>query len=234
MAVISASVRTPACVPIDTSDSASCRASLDRLHERAAARLHVQHQRVDALGDLLAHDRRRDQRDALDRAGHVAQRVELLVRGRDLGGLADEAAADLREHRAGTRRATGRCGSPGSIRACRACRRCGRARGPTSSARPRRTRRRAARGSATSCRRRRRCCACRPSRRECATRSTRTPDRTIASVSERGLLRRHAPQHDGHQQGRRLIVGQRPVGHAARRSIDLRRARVPRLPAFGR
>jgi hypothetical protein len=72
---------------------------LRRLHERATAGLHVEHQRVDALGDLLAHDRRGDQRDALDGRRHVAQRVERLVGRGDLGGLADHAAADLGQHR---------------------------------------------------------------------------------------------------------------------------------------
>ena len=48
--------------------------------------------RVDALGDLLAQDRRGDERDALDRAGHVAQGVELLSAGATSRGLADHAA----------------------------------------------------------------------------------------------------------------------------------------------
>ena len=54
-----------------------------------------------ALGDLLAHDRGRDQRDRLDRAGHVAQRVELLVRrGQPGAGGADDGAdvLELGEH----------------------------------------------------------------------------------------------------------------------------------------
>jgi hypothetical protein len=56
---------------------------LERLHEGARADLDVEHQCAGALGDLLGHDRRRDQRDRLDRAGHVAQGVELLVCGRE-------------------------------------------------------------------------------------------------------------------------------------------------------
>ncbi len=67
------------------------------LHERAAAALHVEHQRVAALGDLLAHHRRGNQRQALDGRGDVAQRVELLVGRRDVLGLADQAAADFGE-----------------------------------------------------------------------------------------------------------------------------------------
>jgi hypothetical protein len=63
------------------------------LHERAGADLHVQHQRAGALGDLLAHDRAGDQRDRLDRAGDVAQRVQLAVgRGQPVAGRADHRA----------------------------------------------------------------------------------------------------------------------------------------------
>ena len=58
--------------------------------ERAGAVLHVEHQCVRSLRDLLRHDRRRDERDRLDGAGDVAQRVELVIgrcepraRGRD-------------------------------------------------------------------------------------------------------------------------------------------------------
>ena len=115
-------------------------------HERAAADLDVEHERADALGDLLAEDRRADERDALDRAGDVAQRVHAPIGRRDLVGLADQHAARSCEAPRASPRATGACESRESPRACRACRRCGRGRGPTSSARWRRTRRRAARG----------------------------------------------------------------------------------------
>ena len=114
------------------------------LHEGAVAGLHVEHERVDALGHLLAHDRGGDERQALDRGRDVAQRVELAVGGGDLGRLADQAEAALAAARRGTRRGSGRRGSPGSTRACRGCRRCGRGRGPRSSARRRRRPRRAA------------------------------------------------------------------------------------------
>src|SRR5205809_1123381 len=63
------------------------------LHECAAARLDIQHERANPFGDLLAHDRRRDERNALHRAGHVAQRVQLLVGRRDLRRLTDHRAA---------------------------------------------------------------------------------------------------------------------------------------------
>jgi hypothetical protein len=46
---------------------------------------------------LLAHDRGRDERQALDGGGHVAKRVELSVRRCDLGGLSDERDARLGE-----------------------------------------------------------------------------------------------------------------------------------------
>ena len=74
-------------------------------HERAAAGLHVEHERVDALGDLLAQDRGADQRQALDGRGHVAQRVQRAVGRGDLVGLADQRAARDRRPGRGTRRA---------------------------------------------------------------------------------------------------------------------------------
>ena len=67
------------------------------LHERAAAHFDVEHQGVDALGQLLRHDRGRDQRNRFHRGGHVAQRVELAVGGRELVGLPDEGQPDLRK-----------------------------------------------------------------------------------------------------------------------------------------
>ena len=143
MSVSSATVRTPASVPSATIISASSRALVDVLHERAAADLDVEHQRAGALGDLLAHDRRGDQRDRLDGAGHVAQRVELLVRRRQpVAGRADHRAdvLELGEHLL-----VGEVGAParGSTPACRGCRRCARARARTAAA-PRRRRRRPA------------------------------------------------------------------------------------------
>ncbi len=68
---------------------------LDALHERAAADLHVEHQRVDAFGELLREDAGHDQRDGLHRRGHVAQRVDALVGGGDARGLTDETGAHL-------------------------------------------------------------------------------------------------------------------------------------------
>ena len=146
MSVISASVRTPDALADRHERLGEPARVLRRLHERAAARLDVEDEAADALGDLLAHDRRADERNALDGPGDVAQRVELAIRRGDLGGLADQGAADRAERGAAARPATGPSGTPGWPRACRACRRCARARGPTSSARARRRPRRAARG----------------------------------------------------------------------------------------
>ena len=129
MSVSSAVVATPESVPSATIVRASSRARSMSLHERAGAELHVEHERVGALGDLLRHDARGDQRDRLDRAGDVAQRVELLVgRSEARAGGADDRAdvAQLREHLVV---ATAPRASRGSTRACRACRRCGRGRG---------------------------------------------------------------------------------------------------------
>ena len=64
-------------------------------HERAAAGLHVEHERIDALGDLLAQDRGADQRQALDGRRHVAQRIQRAVGRRHLVGLADERASEI-------------------------------------------------------------------------------------------------------------------------------------------
>ena len=56
--------------------------TLDGLHESARANLHVEHKRLGAFGKLLAHNRAGNQRDGLNRAGDIAQGIELLVGGR--------------------------------------------------------------------------------------------------------------------------------------------------------
>ena len=48
-------------------------------HECSVARLHVQDETVRALGNLLAHDARGDQRNRLDRSCDIAKRVQLLI-----------------------------------------------------------------------------------------------------------------------------------------------------------
>ena len=113
MSVSSATVVTPASVPRSTIVRASSRACVDVLHEGAGADLDVEHERAGALGDLLAHDRRRDQRDGLDRARDVAQRVQLLVgRGEAVAGRADD-RADVLELRASSRRCDSAARQPG-------------------------------------------------------------------------------------------------------------------------
>src|SRR5579864_1201721 len=59
------------------------------LHEGTGACLHIEHERVDALGEFLAHDRCANQIRTLDRSGYVAQRVEFSIRWRDFCSLSD-------------------------------------------------------------------------------------------------------------------------------------------------
>ena len=195
---------------------------LERLHEGAVARLHVEDEGVDALRHLLAHDGGGDEGPALHGGGHVAQRVELAVGGGDLRGLADEAHAGCGAARRGTRRGRGPRGSRGSTPACRACRRCGRGRGPRSSARRRRRPRPAAPAPGSSCRPRRPSSACPPWGR--AGRRGRAPRRCASSASVRATVSAggHAPEEDGHGQGRGLVVG-----HRAARCSRRRRTRSP-------
>ena len=65
------------------------------LHEGPAADLHVEHQPVDPLGELLGQDGRDDEGDALDGRRHVAEGIDALVGGGDLRRLPDHAAAHL-------------------------------------------------------------------------------------------------------------------------------------------
>src|SRR5262249_16039799 len=65
------------------------------LHEGARAGLHIKDQRVDTFSQLLAHDRRTDERGTLYRSGDVTQGVHLLVRGHDAGRLPYEAHTTL-------------------------------------------------------------------------------------------------------------------------------------------
>ena len=220
---MSASVRTPDRVAGRHQRLArAARESSSRLHERAAARLHVEHQRVDPLGDLLAHDRRGDERDALDGAGHVAQRVELLVGRRDLGGLPDHARSRPSSSAAlhlVERQVDAEAGN--RLAACRACRRCGRGRGPTSSAR--RTPHAAASGARTSdvlsptppvlC-----LSTLTPGMADRSSRDAR-PHHGVGQPGR--LLRRHPAQHDGHEQRGGLVVGERAVGDAGHEELDV-------------
>ena len=64
------------------------------LHKRPAADLHVQHNERAAAGDLLAHNAGGDQRQRLDRAGGIAQRIQQAVGGDKPAGLGADARAD--------------------------------------------------------------------------------------------------------------------------------------------
>ena len=59
-----------------------------RLHERARAALHIQHDGIRARGDLLAHDAGRNQRGAGHAAGDIAQGVEFPIGGSQVFRLA--------------------------------------------------------------------------------------------------------------------------------------------------
>src|SRR5665213_594441 len=63
------------------------------LDEGAASDFHVQYQSVRSLGDLLGHDRRRNERNRCHGRGHVAQRIELPIdRGQSLTRGTDDRA----------------------------------------------------------------------------------------------------------------------------------------------
>ena len=147
MSVMSARVGQPAPFATSTSARRERPRVVQRRHEGAGAGLDVEDQRVEPGGELLRQDRGGDEVDQLDRAGDVADGVEAAVGRGDVGGLADDGAADLAHHAA--RRSRRRAGwrSRGSRRTCRACRRYGRGRGRRSSARRRRRRRAPARAS---------------------------------------------------------------------------------------
>ena len=98
IAVWSAAVRTPFASPSSTIVSRELASAFGIGEERAGAELHVEHQRVGAFGDLLRHDRRRDERDRLDRAGDIAQRVELVVGRREAGARGRDHATDRAQH----------------------------------------------------------------------------------------------------------------------------------------
>ena len=117
------------------------------LHEGPGPDLDVEHERTGALGDLLAHDRRGDERHARDGARDVAQRIELLVGRREpAAGRTDDGAdvLELRQHLG-----VGQRGPPprDRLELVERARRCGRARGPRAAGPRRRRRRRAERAA---------------------------------------------------------------------------------------
>ncbi len=192
------------------------------------ADLDVQHQCVEPRRELLGEDRGDDQRDRLDGAGGVADRVEAPVGGRELGGLADDRAAGVADRRAAAIDGRAACRSPGWSRACRACRRCGRARGRRSSAPRRRRPRRSARAEARPCRPRRRSSACRATGPVEVPPSSTSPERVIALVSAtRSRGGQPAQERSPSRSAPTWASGERAVGDALRRgSRSPRRERV--------
>ena len=79
---------TPIRLPTAVIAAASFSRFRARFHERAAAEFHVEHEPIEILRQLLAHDARDDQRLRRHRAGDVAQGVEFLVRRADVGASA--------------------------------------------------------------------------------------------------------------------------------------------------
>ena len=94
MSVSSATVSTPASVPSSTIVRASSSAFAYSRMKAPEPNFTSSTRAPRALGDLLRHDARRDQRDRLDGAGGVAERVEPLVGG----GQVAAGRADRRAH----------------------------------------------------------------------------------------------------------------------------------------
>ena len=60
------------------------------LHKRPGACLHIQHQRIDALRQFLAHDGRANKPDIFDGRRDIPQRVDFLVCGCNFRGLPNQ------------------------------------------------------------------------------------------------------------------------------------------------
>ena len=147
-------------------------------------------------------------------------RVEAAVGGGDVGGLADDGAADLARPRGGRSRRRAGSRSRGWRRTCRACRRCGRGRGRRSSARRRRRRR--APGASI------RLTLSPTPPVECL--STTGPGRSQASTAPQSRMARvsatrsssvHAAEEHRHGEGGDLALGDRAVGQALDHEADL-------------
>ncbi len=183
MLVMSASVRTPAAMPIATSDSASRReSSFVFMNAPAPVFTSRTSPPMPSAIFLLMIDA---QMSGMLSTVPVTsrKRVELAVRRRDLRGLTDQRAADRRDRRSQLVQRQPRAEAGNRFELVE-----GAARVAETAARhhrhvAHRTPRPAARGRATSCRRHRRCCACRPAMPGSPGYVTRTPDRTMASVS---------------------------------------------------
>src|SRR5439155_21263019 len=82
--------RTPAVGAESNHRVRELKIALELRKERATATLDVEHETREALCELLAHDRRRDERDRFDRRRGMAQRVHLAVGGSNRLRLADQ------------------------------------------------------------------------------------------------------------------------------------------------
>ena len=206
---------------------------LRRLHERPAARLHVEQDQVGADRELLRHHARRDQRDRRHRRRRVPERVEVAVRRNDVRCLRRDGAPHLAPPAVRTPRAPDPSAARGSPRACRGSHRCGRA--PGRRAWPRRSRapRRSARRRASRRRRRPRSSACPPSDARSAERQRRSRVHHRARHGER--LRVVEPVDEGgHQERRGQLVAHLALGVGEDESADVAsgsRARPSRFAA---
>ena len=93
MSVMSALVFSPAPFATATRLAASSRADSMSAMKAPEPRLHVEHQALQPGRELLGEDGGGDERHRLHRRRHVADRVEALVGGREIAGLADDGAA---------------------------------------------------------------------------------------------------------------------------------------------
>ena len=176
-------------------------------------------QGVAALRQLLAHDRRRDQRDALHGRRHVAQGVELLVGRGERGRLADDAGAHVAQRR--LELVDGQVDAKARNRLQLVERAAGVA---EPAARHLGHGHAAGRGQRRQHNRHLVADAARAVLADLDAGHVRQVDplaRPHHGVGQPGgLLGRHAPPDDGHQQRRQLIVGDRRVGRPLDERLD--------------
>ena len=225
-------MRTPWACPAPPSCAASSRPWVEVGQEGAGADLDVEHQGGGALGDLLRHDRRGDQRDRLDGAGHVPQGVELAVgRGQLVGPAAQITAPTGASWSTMPRRLVERRPPAGDRPpSCRACRRCGPGPAPTAGARPPRRRPPAGTARGRPCRPRRRWSACRRWAGRAPDRSSRSPEAIMASVQVASSPVSSPRKTIGHEQGGGLLVGH-PARRCRRRGTSGSARRLSRSPS---
>ena len=71
---------------------------VQRLHKCAASRLHIQKNAVGTGGDLLGHDAGRNQGNIIHRGSYVPERIQLLIRRRQVPRLSGHGDTDLFHH----------------------------------------------------------------------------------------------------------------------------------------